>query len=68
MRDPLRETLRAVIRQRRTTESQVDALLSITAVFPRELAQNPSFRDTLTQAFGMLEERGAQASVEEILY
>ena len=68
VRDPLRETLRAVIRQRRTTESQVDALLSITAVFPRELAQNPSFRDPLAQAFGMLEERGAQASVEEILY
>lgn len=63
VRDPMAEVLRQICDQHGLSVSVVPALLSIDAIFPAELGQNPQVIDAVSSAYRSLIEKGARATV-----
>jgi fructuronate reductase len=66
VRDPLAAHLKALSDGAADPRSRVDALLAVTEVFPRALADDEGFREALGAALTSLETEGARAAVARI--
>ena len=67
VRDPLAERLRAASESAASPQDAVTALLSIRDVFPRTVAEDPRFRDAVTEAYGRITRDGAREAVKAYL-
>ena len=61
--DPLQDVIQHVVRASEEGEARVQALLGISAIFGEDLARQPAFVAQVTQAYTMLQEAGAKATV-----
>lgn len=61
--DPMVETLRKICDEHGLNVSVVPALLSVEAIFPPELGQNPQVIDAVSTAYQSLIDNGARATV-----
>ncbi|PFG58672.1 fructuronate reductase [Vibrio sp. ES.051] len=64
--DPMAETLRKICDQHGLNVSVVPALLSVEAIFPAELGQNPQVIKAVSRAYQSLIDHGARATVAEL--
>jgi fructuronate reductase len=65
VRDPLAADLRAASDSADTTEGKVAAFLDLRAVFDPDLAANPAFRSSVTDAYARLVIGGARRAVRD---
>ncbi|MGV8936567.1 MAG: mannitol dehydrogenase family protein [Allorhizobium sp.] len=66
VRDPLAARLKALSDGAATADAKVDALLSVTEIFPASLAGNEALRAGLVSAYTGLVDKGAKAMVGEV--
>ncbi|MGH1415383.1 MAG: mannitol dehydrogenase family protein [Pelagimonas sp.] len=66
VRDPLAERLKTISDQAEDDTAKVAALLSVAEVFDPELAQNPGFRTSVTEAYCALVQNGAQNTLRSL--
>lgn len=63
--DPLLSTLQEKVNSSEQGDARVKALLSIDAIFGKDLPQNAAFVSAVTQAYRLLLEKGAKAAVAD---
>ncbi|TVQ05964.1 MAG: mannitol dehydrogenase family protein, partial [Roseinatronobacter sp.] len=66
VRDPMAERLRALSEANPDATARVTAFLGLREIFPKALADTPTFAADLAQALATLEEHGAQVAVAEV--
>jgi len=66
VRDPMAERLRALSEANPDATARVTAFLGLREVFPKALADTPTFAADLARALAALEQYGAQAAVAEV--
>lgn len=67
IRDPMVETLKAVVAESQEGEARVQALLGIKAVFGDELPKQATFVEAVTQAYLALVENGAAQACAQLV-
>lgn len=65
--DPLASVTAERLAGLAAADERVDALLAVEAIFPSALAAQPAFRAALVRHLGSLDERGAWATMEELV-
>ncbi|SLN47104.1 Mannitol 2-dehydrogenase [Pseudoruegeria aquimaris] len=67
VRDPLADRLKAASDAAGSAEGKVAALLAFREIFPKELAEDPTFRAALCDAYRDLADKGARATIRACL-